>query len=228
MSSVSILGGLVEIRDPRLFRPGREAFCRELARSAVENLQARRVDIDLTSSICRLEFDPGEFDRAELASRAAAAVTAATPALNEPPRGPARNATPLVDLALAGGSLTLAVAGAVLPGIPSLPFLVLAAARSAAVARVRRVSQASIVGVRAPQPRRALGKPASARRVVPGESPPDHRRRRADLALDAPAATSNDRARNRGDGLRLFPRSDGRAERAGSCPGSRRLDLDES
>ncbi len=131
MSSVSILGGLVEIRDPRLFRPGREAFCRELARSAVENLQARRVDIDLTSSICRLEFDPGEFDRAELASRAAAAVTAATPALNEPPRGPARNATPLVDLALAGGSLTLAVAGAVLPGIPSLPFLVLAARHAA-------------------------------------------------------------------------------------------------
>jgi uncharacterized membrane protein YbaN (DUF454 family) len=72
-----------------------------------------------------LVFNAGEFDRAELARRAAAAVTAATPALRDQPRGAAREASPLVELALAGGSLTMAVAGAVLPGIPSLPFLLL-------------------------------------------------------------------------------------------------------
>jgi uncharacterized membrane protein YbaN (DUF454 family) len=117
--------GIVEIHDPRLFRPGRESFCRALAQSAVEDLQARGVEIALDSSTCRLAFNPGEFDRAELARRAAAAVTAATPALREQPLGAVRDASSLVDLALAGGSLTMAVAGAVLPGIPSLPFLML-------------------------------------------------------------------------------------------------------
>jgi uncharacterized protein len=166
--------GVVEIHDPRLFRPGRQAFCCALAQSAVENLQARRVEIVLNSSTCRLAFNPGEFDRAELARRAAAAVTAATPvmrdragpphraragwtsltalatdagmsfaqqpsdrpewlavdpirALHEQPLGAARDDSPLFDLALTGGSLTMAVAGAILPGIPSLPFLLLAA-----------------------------------------------------------------------------------------------------
>jgi uncharacterized membrane protein YbaN (DUF454 family) len=166
--------GLVEIHDPRLFRPGREAFCRALAQSAVESLQARRVEIVLDRSTCRLAFNPGEFDRSELARQAAAAVTAATPAmrdragtnhraiarwtrltalstdtgisfaqqpedqsdwlavapirtLHELERAEAPGATPLVDLALLGGSLTMAVAGVLLPGIPSLPFLLLAA-----------------------------------------------------------------------------------------------------
>jgi uncharacterized membrane protein YbaN (DUF454 family) len=166
--------GVVEIHDPRLFRRGREAFCRALAQAAVEDLQARRVEIVLNSSTCRLAFNPGEFDRAELARRAAAAVTAATPAmrdragtphharagwtkltalatdagisfaqqpsdhpgwsavapiraLHEQPPAAAPDASPLFDLALVGGSLTMAVAGVILPGIPSLPFLLLAA-----------------------------------------------------------------------------------------------------
>jgi uncharacterized membrane protein YbaN (DUF454 family) len=165
---------VVEIRDPRLFRPGREAFCRALAQSAVENLKARRVEIALNTSTCRLAFEPGEFDRTEMARRAAAAVTAATPAMRDRPanthrgragwtkltalatdvemtfaqqpadhpewsavarfRAPhvqppptAADVSPLFDLALVGGSLTMAVAGAILPGVPSLPFLVLAA-----------------------------------------------------------------------------------------------------
>jgi uncharacterized membrane protein YbaN (DUF454 family) len=125
--------GMVEIHDPRLFRPGRESFCRALARSALEDLQARRVEISLASSTCRLEFTPGEFDQAALARRAAAAVTAATPALVEQPRAATRDVRPLVDLVLAGGSLTMAVAGAVLPGIPSLPFLVLTVRHAARV-----------------------------------------------------------------------------------------------
>jgi len=165
--------GVVEIHDPRLFRPGREAFCRALAQSAVENLQARRVEVVLNASTCRLAFNPGDFDRAELARRAAAAVTAATPAMREraapphhacagwtnltvmapdtemslmqqpadhprwfaanpvrtlhdQPRG-ARESSRLFELALAGGSLTMAVAGAILPGIPALPFLLMGA-----------------------------------------------------------------------------------------------------
>ncbi len=117
--------GVVEIHDPRLFRPGREAFCRVLMQSAVEDSQAHRVEIDLDRSMCRLAFNPGQFDRSELARRAAAAVTMATPALREEPRGAVRDPSPLFDLAMAGGSLTMAVAGVVLPGIPSLPFLVL-------------------------------------------------------------------------------------------------------
>jgi len=165
--------GVVEIHDPRLFRPGREVFCRVLAESAIERFQARRVEICLTSSMCRLEFKPGELDRAELGRRVAEAVRAATAVTRDqagipqdprpswttltafatdagmsiwerpedhPGRVVLRHAstptkqTPkapkgsprLVDLALAGGSLTIAVAGAILPGVPSLPFLLLA------------------------------------------------------------------------------------------------------
>ncbi len=123
--------------------------------------------------MCRLEFKPGEFDRAELGRRVAEAVSAATPVIRDragatqPPRAswttlkvlstdawmsiltgqddhpgrtPLCNAPApteklaedpaggprLVDLALTAGSLTMAVAGAILPGIPSLPFLLLA------------------------------------------------------------------------------------------------------
>lgn len=124
--------GVVEIHDPRLFRAGREAFARALAAAAIEQFQALQVEIDLSFSICRMAFAAGEFDRSELARRAAAAVTAATPALVDR-RGAdrARSGRPLFDLALAGGSLTMAVAGAVLPGIPALPFLVLAARHAA-------------------------------------------------------------------------------------------------
>jgi uncharacterized membrane protein YbaN (DUF454 family) len=166
--------GVVSIHDRRLFRPGREAFCRALAESAVERFQARRVEICVTSSMCRLEFRPGQFSRAELARRIAAAVRAASTAsgdwaeapqgaraswttltamatdagisirqrqedrpgrtalldasapAKQPPEAP-KGAPWLVDLALAGGSLTMAVAGVILPGIPALPFLLLAA-----------------------------------------------------------------------------------------------------
>jgi uncharacterized protein len=165
--------GVVEIHDPRLFRPGLEVFCRVLAESAIERFQARRVAICLTSSMCHLEFKPAELDRAELGRRVADAVRAATQAMldragvpqdpraiwttlmasttdagmliretqeddpgddvlcdartpTKQPRDAEKGAPRLVDLALAGGSLTMAVAGAILPGVPSLPFLLLA------------------------------------------------------------------------------------------------------
>jgi uncharacterized protein len=165
--------GVVEIHDPRLFRRGRETFCQEMAQSAIEKCQARRVEISLASSMCRLEFAPGAFDRAELGRRVAEAIKAATPlvcdgsaaarktraiwttlsaiatdawislwdtledhsrrevppdaATHENQSAEAGTGAPrLVDFALTGGSLTMAFAGAVLPGIPSLPFLLLA------------------------------------------------------------------------------------------------------
>lgn len=164
--------GVVLIRDPRLFRPGCETFCRAIAESAVETFQARRVEVCLTSSLCRLEFKPGQFDRAGLARLIAASLTAATASIRDrtaviqdatanwttltvlaraagrstrqaPEDRPGRvhigntpgppeptsaahgRASRLVDLAAAGGSLTMAVAGVILPGIPSMPFWLL-------------------------------------------------------------------------------------------------------
>jgi len=80
--------GVVQILDPRLFQPGRGAFCLALAQAAIETFQARRVEISLQSSICRLELKPGAFDRGELARRVAAAVSAATPMIGDRARAP--------------------------------------------------------------------------------------------------------------------------------------------
>jgi uncharacterized membrane protein YbaN (DUF454 family) len=158
--------GAIEIHDPRLLRPDRAAFCRALVEAAVARFGARRAEVRMESSTCRLEFEPGRFDRAELADRAAAAVRAATPSLRDragsrdstkagrdmrtvlatedltSTRG-TREATPgkpvsagrplaaptgsrnLTDFAMAGGCFALAVGGIILPGIPTLPFLIM-------------------------------------------------------------------------------------------------------
>jgi uncharacterized protein len=158
--------GVVEIHDPRLLRPGQEAFCRALMEAAVGDFEASRAAIDLESATCRLEFGPGRFDRTQLAGRAAGAIRAATPAVREgsgrrdgarggrtvltmcagdggasvrewrvdAPEGPASAGCPdldparsrrLVNLAMAGGSFVLAVGGVILPGIPTLPFVIM-------------------------------------------------------------------------------------------------------
>jgi uncharacterized membrane protein YbaN (DUF454 family) len=152
--------GVVEIHDPRLLRPGHEAFCRALVDAAVARLGANRAEVRLETATCRLEFEPGRFDRTELARRVAEAVRVATPAVRDGsahredqtagwtvltafatgagrsisaewagspdsvPESPARPRR-LVDLAMAGGSFALAVGGAILPGIPTLPFLIM-------------------------------------------------------------------------------------------------------
>jgi hypothetical protein len=72
--------GLIEIHDPRLLRPGHESFCRALVRTAVACFEASRAEVCMQSSTCRLEFEPGRFDRTELARRVAESVRAATPA----------------------------------------------------------------------------------------------------------------------------------------------------
>jgi uncharacterized membrane protein YbaN (DUF454 family) len=69
---------LIEIHDPRLLRPDRAAFSRALVEAAVARFGARRAEVHMESSICRLEFGPGRLDRAELTRRAASAVRAAT------------------------------------------------------------------------------------------------------------------------------------------------------
>jgi uncharacterized membrane protein YbaN (DUF454 family) len=169
--------GVVEIHDTRLFRPGREAFCGELVKAAVERHQVICAEICLTSSICRLEFEPGRFDQRELVDRVAAALSAATPAVRRGWSGASHNpggswttltafatdagasvwetredrsgqvivshrafetraaadqarevptgSPRVIDLVMAGGSLVLALGGVIVPGIPSLPFLVL-------------------------------------------------------------------------------------------------------
>jgi hypothetical protein len=73
--------GVVQIHDPRLFRPGLESFCRALAEAAVQNFGAVRVEICVKSSMCRIEFGPGELDRAEIVRRLAASVRVATSAM---------------------------------------------------------------------------------------------------------------------------------------------------
>ncbi len=169
--------GVVEIHDPRLLRPGREAFCHALADIAVTQFGATRAEVRIDSSTCRLEFEPGRFDRAELARRVADAVRTATPAVRggsagrddhqagwsiltafpngsgtsvsvewadeseSVPESPARPRR-LVNLAMAGGSFALAVGGAILPGIPTLPFLILSGRYAVRVSpRIERLLQ---------------------------------------------------------------------------------------
>jgi uncharacterized membrane protein YbaN (DUF454 family) len=137
--------GVVEIHDPRLLGSGHAAFCRALVEAAVARFGAIRAEVRMESSTCRLEFGPGRFDRTELAGRVAAAVRAATSAVRDgatssrATRGTSSDVRTsakrsvaartgsrrLADLAKAAASLALAVGGAVLPGIPTLPFLIL-------------------------------------------------------------------------------------------------------
>src|ERR1700722_17648166 len=63
--------GVVEIHDPRLFRAGREPFCRALVEEAISPGRARRVEVRLASGSCRMEFEPGRFDRDAMAIQVA-------------------------------------------------------------------------------------------------------------------------------------------------------------
>ena len=144
-------GGILEIVDPRMFRPGREMFCRALSATAISLSGASAVDLDLPARSCRFHFEPDRFDEAELARRVALAIEAATVAVQLAASGfvegringalqePAttsggREELPVTTgsdryrcLALGGGSLMAGIAGLILPGIPSAPFLLFSA-----------------------------------------------------------------------------------------------------
>jgi uncharacterized membrane protein YbaN (DUF454 family) len=135
-------GGVLEIVDPRMFRPGRETFCRVLAEAAVGDGGALAVELDLTASLCRLRFEPGRFDEAELSRRVVGAIGTATEAVRREGSGPAAGRHPGEEgdevpveigldrgrnLALGCGSLLAGLSGLVLPGIPSAPFLLVSA-----------------------------------------------------------------------------------------------------
>ena len=107
--SIECAGGLTFLRiyDRRLFSPGRETFCRALLAAAVSPGGFRRADISLESATCRLEFEPGQFDRAQVAERASAAIRAAAPRLDSRPRDrtkPDSRLTSLTAFAITQGS----------------------------------------------------------------------------------------------------------------------------
>jgi uncharacterized membrane protein YbaN (DUF454 family) len=72
---------VIEIHEPRLLRPGHEAFCFALVEAAIARFGARRAEVCIDSATFRVEFEPGRFDRTELARRVTGAVRAATPAV---------------------------------------------------------------------------------------------------------------------------------------------------
>jgi len=143
--------GILEVVDPRMFRPGRETFCRVLSDSAISLSGASSVDLELQAHLYRFHFEPDRFDEAELARRVALAIEAATMAvqleasgfvdgrINSALQGPAITSGRPEELpvttssdrcrcmALGGGSLMAGIAGLILPGIPSAPFFLLSA-----------------------------------------------------------------------------------------------------
>jgi len=132
-------GGILEVVDPRMFRPGSETFCRVLSATAISLGGASGVDLDLPARSCRFHFEPDRFDEAELARRVSLAIEAATmavqleasgfvdgritSALQEPAiTSGGRDELPVTTgsdrcrcMALGGGSLMAGIAGLVLP-----------------------------------------------------------------------------------------------------------------
>ena len=72
--SINEQDGVLAVRDPDLFRPGQEAFCRRLATAAATRKDVRAVHIGLASGTCRLEFAAGLVGAAEMAKRFAESV----------------------------------------------------------------------------------------------------------------------------------------------------------
>lgn len=69
--------GFLDVRDPGLFRPGREEFCRRLADAAAGQEGVRSVRVCLTSGSCRVEFKAGRVGPSEMAGRFEEAVRTA-------------------------------------------------------------------------------------------------------------------------------------------------------
>jgi uncharacterized membrane protein YbaN (DUF454 family) len=51
--------GLIRVRDPRLIKTKSRPFCRRLVEAAVRRPTVRKVEVDLVSASCQVEFDAG-------------------------------------------------------------------------------------------------------------------------------------------------------------------------
>jgi hypothetical protein len=67
--TISEQDGVLAVRDPGLFRAGREGFCRRLANAAATREDVRSVHVCLASGTCRVEFAAGQVDAAGMADR---------------------------------------------------------------------------------------------------------------------------------------------------------------
>ena len=139
-------GGFVEIIDPRMFIPEKQAFCRALSDAAIGISGALKIDVDLSVHLCRFHFERNRYDESELARRVALAIKEATPAVQPKPSTIVNHGTeksipapgagwtgqeelPVMTdserwlcMAMGGGSLVAALAGLIVPGIPSRLF----------------------------------------------------------------------------------------------------------
>jgi uncharacterized membrane protein YbaN (DUF454 family) len=123
--------GVLSVRDPRVFHAGNRAFCARLVRAALAQPEVRLARVALDDHACRLEFGPGPISQRAMADRFAAAVRAALS--SSEPEVPLDPGAPVVAtglrrwryLALAGGSFGLTIVGLVVPGIPTVPFLLM-------------------------------------------------------------------------------------------------------
>ncbi|NDC53576.1 MAG: DUF454 domain-containing protein [Planctomycetia bacterium] len=127
---VTFDGACLHVSDPRVFRRGNRRFVRTLARelAAVPGVAGARFDLDGGS--CAVVWADGCRGVEQAARSFAAAVAAATagpPAVarahaGQPAtivRGPRR----ILYAAAGGGCLMMTVVGAIVPGIPTVPFL---------------------------------------------------------------------------------------------------------
>lgn len=147
---INARGGGIRVVDPRLFHRRRRRFARALLASLGRDGRIRQAELDLDRSECLVRFNGGDQSEAEMASAFAKALAAASAQAprDDPWWAPGWSAAPLrlpnADqdsepaaaapvlargfkrlryYALAGGSFALAIVGLVVPGVPTVPFL---------------------------------------------------------------------------------------------------------
>ena len=203
--------GILEIIDPRMFRPEQKKFCQALINSAVSNGGASGVELELSAHLCRFQFDPDGCDEAELATGCALAIQAATRAVQpETSRfGEGQTKSALPDhatgtaeeaellaltgsdrgrcLALGGGSLMLGIAGLILPGIPSAPFLLFSAHNFMQSSASFRLARWYTLAWRIRSQARGIGR-NDPRSIVAGTEPRHRNLARPDVPVDPSAA----------------------------------------
>jgi uncharacterized membrane protein YbaN (DUF454 family) len=135
--------GVVQVRDPRIFHANNRAFCRRWAEVASRTGGVVEARVDLPSATCQVNFRPGTIGREAMARSFADSIYDALTAPPEPiddgtipPNWQLLHATPSGlqalaprsnrgwDSLMAAGSLAMTGLALVVPGIPTVPFLV--------------------------------------------------------------------------------------------------------